>query len=128
MSSPLPVALPSNALCRSRNQLHVPWYTGQTPLTEISVQSVSGWTKHLIGLAYKLSIPDDLRIAGIHAHEVRTLAASLNLHVTIALDSLLQACSWSSHTVFSSFYLRDMAAEVGGLLMLSPFSGGWYGS
>ena len=43
------------------------------------------------------------------AHDVRAMAASLAFKGGVSLDKISGACFWKSHSMFTSFYLKDVA-------------------
>ena len=46
--------------------------------------------------------------SSFHAHSVRGVAASVAFARNAPLSSILAAATWSSSTVFTSFYLKDV--------------------
>lgn len=94
---------------------------------DITANTVSHWIKQTLLLAYKSSgnfNQDDqtrrlFRISEEErenftrpAHEIRALSSSyafISRHHT--LSSILKACYWRSHSVFTHFYLREVSVE-----------------
>jgi hypothetical protein len=72
-------------------------------------------------MAYSNTSKADQRLFRLKAHEVRAMTASWAFLKNASLDSILQACSWRSHSTFTSYYLRDLTRIQGDLLKLSPF-------
>jgi len=89
---------------------------------DICKNTISSWVVQLIKLVYDLNNDKARTLSGVRAHDVRGLAASWAARGTYSIDQLLQACSWSSHTTFTSFYLKDMSAIKDDLLTLGPIS------
>jgi hypothetical protein len=51
--------------------------------------------------------PDLRRQASVMAREVRALSASWAGDKGVALGDVLEVATWSNHSTFSQFYLRD---------------------
>ena len=49
------------------------------------------------------------------AHEVRSVATSVAFMRNWSVARVLEAATWRSQSVFSSFYLRDVASTLGDL-------------
>ena len=47
-------------------------------------------------------------LSAVRAHGVRGMAASWAFHRNASLSSILEAATWSSSSVFTSFYLSDV--------------------
>ena len=58
-------------------------------------------------------------VAAPRAHSIRGIATSSAFFRNWSLRSVLEAASWRSNTVFTSFYLRDLQFE--GVRSLGPF-------
>ena len=94
------------------------------PLTDrvndVCANTVSGWIKKTIKMAYERATQEDLNACQVPAeepdffraaHEVRALGASLAWHKgNMSLRTLLKSCHWRSHTVFTKCYLRDLSS------------------
>jgi len=65
-------------------------------------------------------LADVLSLNNTRTHKVRALAASLAFRGNIDLEEIMQACSWQSHSTFSSFYLRNVSQVQGDLRVLGP--------
>ena len=87
---------------------------------DISANTISGWIRKTICLAYEHSTPEIQQVHRIRAHDVRGMAASWALVKNASIDSILSACSWRSHTTFTSFYLKDLSRIQGDMLKLGP--------
>lgn len=87
---------------------------------DICANTVSGWIKKTIVLAYEKSTPEVQQLYRIKAHDVRGMAASWAMVKHASLDSILAACSWKSGTTFTNFYLKDMTRQQGDMLKLGP--------
>ena len=55
------------------------------------------------------------------AHSIRGIATSSAFFRNWSLRSVLEAASWRSNTVFTSFYLRDLSFNSDGVHSLGPF-------
>ena len=55
------------------------------------------------------------------AHDVRGVCTSIAFHCNWSVSAVLDSANWSSSSVFTSFYLRDIQHEYDGLLFLGPF-------
>ena len=87
---------------------------------DIVKNTISGWLKKVVILCYELSSKDVRDFHGVKAHQVRALSASWALHKNCSMDKILAACSWKSHTTFTSYYLKDMTLERDGMRQLGP--------
>ena len=61
-------------------------------------------------------------VGSLRAHEVRSVSTSVAFHRNWSVTSVLESATWTSSSVFSSFYLRDIQHEYDGLLSLGPFA------
>ena len=57
---------------------------------------------------------------GPRAHSVRSVATSLTFHKNWSVSKVLEAATWRSQSVFTSFYLRDVASSLGDIRLLGP--------
>ena len=87
---------------------------------DISVNTISSWIKQAVQLAYSLVSPDTCRLLQVRAHDVRGVAASLAFLRNAPMHTILAACTWRSHTTFTSFYLKDVAYLRHDLHTLGP--------
>ena len=55
------------------------------------------------------------------AHSIRGVSTSLLFHRNWSVKDVLQAATWRSNSVFSSFYLRDICFNLEGTSSLGPF-------
>ena len=88
---------------------------------EIKRATISTWIVKLIRLAYESegSDPRTLELHKVSAHEVRALSASASVFRGMALDTVLQSCTWRSRNTFSDFYLRDMCSFLDDIFVMS---------
>ena len=90
---------------------------------EIKRTTISYWIVKLIRLAYESegSDPRTLELHKVSAHEVRALSASASVFCGMALDTVLQSCTWRSRNTFSDFYLRlrDMCSFLDDIFVMS---------
>ena len=59
--------------------------------------------------------------AAPRAHSIRGIATSSASFKNWFLTSVLEAASWRSNTVFTSFYLKDVQYVLEGVRSLGPF-------
>ena len=60
-------------------------------------------------------------VAAPNAHSIRGIATSSAFFKNWSLASVLEAASWRSHTVFTSFYLKDVQYIFENVHSLGPF-------
>ena len=60
-------------------------------------------------------------VGRLRAHDVRSVSTSVAFHRNWSVSAVLESATWSSSSVFSSFYLRDLQHEYDGILSLGPF-------
>ena len=60
-------------------------------------------------------------MGSIRAHDVRSVSTSVAFHRNWSVSAVLDSATWSSSSVFSSFYPRNIQHEYDGLLSLGPF-------
>jgi len=103
----------------SRELLFVSFWPGHT--TEISRNTLSGWLVKTIRLCLQSCTNSTAALCNVRAHHIRGLAASWAFRSGVALEGVMNACSWKSHNTFTSFYLKDIAlSNPEGDLSLGP--------
>ena len=55
------------------------------------------------------------------AHSIRGMATSVAFSKNVSVSNILQAASWKSHNVFTSFYLKDIEFSSSEGFSLGPF-------
>ena len=60
-------------------------------------------------------------VGSVRAHDIRGVSTSVAFHRNWPVSAVLDSATWSSNSVFSSFYLRDIQHEYDGILSLGPF-------
>ena len=60
-------------------------------------------------------------VGRLRAHDVRSVSTSVAFHRNWPVSAVLESATWSSSSVFSSFYLRDLQHEYDGILSRGPF-------
>ena len=60
-------------------------------------------------------------VGTVRAHDIHGVSTSVAFHRNWAVSAVLDAATWSSSSVFTSFYLRDLQYEFQGLRLLGPF-------
>ena len=60
-------------------------------------------------------------MGNVRAHDICGVSTSVVFHRNWSVFAVLESATWSSSSVFSSFYLRDVQHEYDGLLSLGPF-------
>ena len=87
---------------------------------EICKNTISGWIKKAVKLAYQSSTTEVQQISGVRAHDVRSLASSWALLRNVSIDEVLEACSWKAHNTFTQYYLKDLTRIQDKMLKLGP--------
>ena len=87
---------------------------------DISKATISWWLKSTIILCYEQAARELRHLHRVKAHQVRGMAASWALHQNAPIEKIMMACSWKSHTTFTSFYLRDLSSIRGEMFRLGP--------
>ena len=60
-------------------------------------------------------------VGSVRALEIRCVSTSVAFHRNWSVSAVLESATWSSSSVFSSFYLRDIQHEYDGIRSLGPF-------
>ena len=60
-------------------------------------------------------------VGRLGAYDVRGVSTSVAFHRNWSVSTVLDSATWSSSSVFSSFYLHDLQHEYDGILSLGPF-------
>jgi integrase len=108
----------TKAIRKGRKRLFIAYKKGYTK--DIVANTISGWIKRTVLLAYQLATPEQQQLTGVKAHDVRGMAASWALLKNVSLEDILTACSWKSHNTFTSYYLKDLTRIEEDLLKLGP--------
>ena len=108
----------TKSIRKGRTRLFIAFKKGYEQ--DIAKNTISGWIKKAIVLAYNSSSEEQRTVAGVKAHDVRGVAASLALLRNVSIDAILEACSWRSHSTFTWFYLRDLSRIQEKMLVLGP--------
>ena len=87
------------------------------PSRAMSKNAVSFFLREVIHAA-GASRPE---VGSVRTHEIRSVSTSVAFHRNWSVSSVLESATWSSSSVFSSFYLRDIQHEYDGMLSLGPF-------
>ena len=87
------------------------------PSRAMSKNAVSFFLREVIHAA-GASRPE---VGSVRAHDIRSVSTSVAFHRNWSVSSVLESATWSSSSVFSSFYLRDIQHEYDGILSLGPF-------
>ena len=104
-------------LCPVRALRHCLFVSPRHPTRPLSKNAVSFFLRDVISSA-GASRPD---VGRIRAHDIRGVSTSVAFHHNWSVSAVLESATWSSSSVFSSFYLRDFQHEYDGLLSLGPF-------
>ena len=102
---------------RNRRQLFIP--TQKERLTNLKINSLTGWTKKLITKIYQETDPELKHSYNITPHKIRSLAASLAESNGISMEEILKIGTWTNHTTFTSFYLKDVTVMRKNLMALN---------
>ena len=103
---------------KDRTKLFVAFKKGYKQ--DIAKNTISGWIKKAVALAYRSSSDEQRLASGVKAHDVRGVAASLALLKNVSVDAILDACSWKHHSTFTRFYLKDLSRVQEDMLVLGP--------
>ena len=88
------------------------------PTRALSKNAVSFFLREVIHGA-EASRPE---VGTVCAHDIRGVSTSVAFHRNWSVSSVLDAATWNSSSVFTSFfYLRDLRYEFQGLRSLGPF-------
>ena len=87
------------------------------PTRPLSKNAVSFFLRDVITSA-GASRPE---VGRVRAHDIRGVSTSVAFHRNWSVSAVLESATWSSSSVFSSFYLRDLQLDYDGLLSLGPF-------
>ena len=96
-----------------RHRLFVP---RRRPSRTLSKNAVSFFLRDVIAAA-GASRPE---MGSVRAHDIRGVSTSVAFHRNWSVSSVLESATWSSSSVFSSFYLHDIQHEYDGILSLGP--------
>ena len=87
------------------------------PTRALSKNAVSFFLREVIHGA-EASRPE---VGMVRAHDIRGVSTSVAFHRNWSVSAVLDAATWSSSSVFTSFYLLDLQYEFQGLRSLGPF-------
>ena len=103
------------SLAPSRCRLFV---SPSCPTFALSKNAVSFFLRDVIHGA-EASRPE---VGTVHAHDIHGVSTSVAFHCNWSVfAAVLDAATWSSSSVFTSFYLHDLQYEFRGLRSLGPF-------
>ena len=106
-------------LRKDRRRLFVP-IKDNNASKEFIAYSISRWICTTIVDSHS-AILDSKNLSGsVKAHEVRAVAASLQLFNKVDLHSVKKAGRWSRGGTFTSFYLRDLCPQADSLQRAGP--------
>ena len=86
----------------------------------ISKNAFSFFIRDFISKAYESS-PDPGPSVRPRAHSVRGMATSTAFLRNYSVASVLEAAMWKSHSVFTSFYLKDVSFSFPSGFGMAPF-------
>ena len=92
----------------------------RNPSRQISKNAVSFFLREVISKSYNSS-PDPGPSVRIGAHSIRGMATSTAFLKNFSISSILEAATWKSHSVFTTFYLRDVSFSFPQGFGLGPF-------
>ena len=92
----------------------------RNPSRPISKNAISFFIREVISQAIA-STSDPGPSVRPRAHSVRAMSTSVAFLKNFSLAAVLEAATWKSHSVFSSFYLRDVLFSSSEGFSLSPF-------
>ena len=64
---------------------------------------------------------DRPKVGTVRVHDIRGVSTSVSFHRNWSVSAVLDVATWSSSSVFTNFYLRDLQYEFQGLRSLGPF-------
>ena len=103
-----------------RRKLFIAYKAGWDNTKEIHANTVSTWIKKVILMAYENASEEDKKVMKVTAHQVRGMAASWALHRNVAMEAVMDACSWKAHNTFTQYYLKDLALISEEMYHLGP--------
>ena len=103
-----------SSLSSLRHRLFV---SPRCPTRTLSKKAVSFFLRDVISSA-GASRPE---VGRLRAHNIRGVSTSVAFHRNWSVPAILESATWSSSSVFSSFYLHDLQHKYDGLLSLGPF-------
>lgn len=86
----------------------------------LSKNALSYLLRETILQAHQSLDEDHMRPLRVRAHDIRGIAASLNLWRNRSVSSVLEAASWKTPSVFVNHYLRDVERTDGDTFSLGP--------
>ena len=92
----------------------------RNPSRSISKNAISFFLREAISKAYEFGSNPGPSVPP-RAHSVRGVAASTAFMKNFSLSSILEAATWKNHSVFTSFYLKDILFSHSEGFSLSPF-------
>ena len=104
----------TRSLSPSRHRLFV---SPRRPSRAMSKNAVSSFLHEVIHAAGAARH----EVGSVRAHEIRSVSTSVAFHRNWPVSSVLESATWSSSSVFSSFYLRDIQHKYDGMLSLGLF-------
>ena len=87
---------------------------------DICKNTLAGWIRSLIKFSYEKCPHHIIQLSAAKPHEVRALSTSLAWKANLSLQDILHAACWSSHSTFTSFYLKDISMIKDDLHSLGP--------
>ena len=91
----------------------------KNPNKSISRNAISYFLREVISQSVSNSSPGPS--AGMRAHSIRGMATSSAFLKNFSLPKVLEAATWKSSSVFTSFCLKDVAFSFLNGFGLSPF-------
>ena len=92
---------------------------------DIHLNTLSSWIKQLIEFVYKQPNKYAMEVAGMSAHDIRGIAATLVFRSMTSMEDLLRSGRWKNHTTFTDHYLKDLSAiDSEELIHLGPIVAG----
>lgn len=87
---------------------------------EISKSAISLWLRQVILMAHSSCSEHKAQMLSSSIHEIRKVSSSVAYQRTMALDQILQNCTWKSNNCFTSFYLRDLSQHFPDHVAIKP--------
>jgi integrase len=89
---------------------------------EISPDGIARLIKSAVIEAYNHTDGAGETLFKVNSHQLRLFSSSLAHASKVSCEDIMTACSWSSESTFTNFYLRSLASHSDSLFSLGPLS------
>jgi integrase len=118
----------TESIRKGRKKLFIAHKKGYKEDQEIHMNTISGWIKKTILMAYESASEEDLQFSQVKAHQVRAMASSWALYSNASMEDIMTACSWRNASTFTRFYLKDLTLIRDRMHHLGPVVAAWHSS